>query len=263
MTPIPPLSEDDLHAYADRQLDGERAARIEAALAHDPEAAARVAAIRAQNAALAHALDPWLDEPIPPRLLRGASAPPARAPRWRSVVALAATLVIGVAIGWLAREALLERSGIPTSFPREAAFAHLIYASDQGRPVEIGAQEEQRLVRWLTRRVGVAVKAPDLNPVGFTLVGGRLVAGNARPTGLFMYENPAKQRLTLQWRRSPPGTTETQFRYAVENGVGIFYWIDDCCAYALSGDVDRAQLLAIARTVYGQLAASEVVPGPR
>jgi anti-sigma factor RsiW len=124
--------------------------------------------------------------------------------------------------------------------------------------VEIGAQEEQRLVRWLTRRIGVQVAAPDLNSVGFALVGGRLVAGNEKPTGLFMYENPEKRRLTLQWRKVEPGTAESQFRYAVENGVGIFYWVDEYCAYALSGNVDRGQLLAVARVVYGQLAAAEV-----
>ena len=50
-------------------------------------------------------------------------------------------------------------------------------------------------------------------------------------------------------------TGETAFRYAVENGVGVFYWVDDECGYALSGNLDRTQLLAIARVVYGQLAA--------
>ena len=72
-----------------------------------------------------------------------------------------------------------------------------------------------------------------------------------------MYENADKQRLSLQVRRQPSGTGETAFRYAVENGVGVFYWIDDACGYAISGSVDRAQLLRIAQVVYGQLAAAE------
>ena len=38
------------------------------------------------------------------------------------------------------------------------------------------------------------------------------------------------------------------------------YWIDDNCGYALSGNVDRTQLLAIGRVVYGQLAALEAAP---
>jgi anti-sigma factor RsiW len=70
-----------------------------------------------------------------------------------------------------------------------------------------------------------------------------------------MYESADKQRLSLQVRRQARGPDETAFRYAEENGVSVFYWIDDACGYALSGNVDRAQLLKIAHVVYGQLAA--------
>ncbi|HVE51412.1 MAG TPA: anti-sigma factor [Casimicrobiaceae bacterium] len=263
MTNPSPLVDDDLVAYADRQLAPERVALVEAWIARDAQAAARVAEVRAQNAMLSEALDPVLVESIPRRLLKAARPPETQNPRWRSALALAAMLVVGIFVGWIARDTLLTSRGTPTSFAREAAFAHLIYASDQGRPVEITAQEEPRLVRWLTRRTGVQVAAPDLNSVGFALVGGRLVAGNQKPTGLFMYENAEKQRLTLQWRKVEPGTSEAQFRYAIEGGVGIFYWIDENCTYALSGNVDRAQLLSVARVVYGQLAAAYVNPTAR
>jgi anti-sigma factor RsiW len=121
----------------------------------------------------------------------------------------------------------------------------------------VWASEEKRLVAWLSRRLGFGVHAPDLNSMGFALVGGRLVAGNEKPTALFMYENADKQRLTLQVRKQTEGPGETAFRYAVEDGVGVYYWIDDHCGYALSGQVDRAQLLTIGRLVYGQLAAAE------
>jgi anti-sigma factor RsiW len=58
-------------------------------------------------------------------------------------------------------------------------------------------------------------------------------------------------------RKDNAHSGETAFRYAFEDGVGVFYWIDDACGYAISGRIDRGQLLAIARVVYGQLAASE------
>ena len=60
--------------------------------------------------------------------------------------------------------------------------------------------------------------------------------------------------LTLQARKPPAGANDTAFRYAIEDGVGVYYWIDDNCAYALSGTLDRAQLLAIGRLVYSELA---------
>jgi len=256
------ISDDDLMAFADGQLAPERAAVVAAAAAADPALGQRAAALRAQNAALREALDPWLAEPIPTRLLAAAAPPPQPSAwtAWRPYLAVAATLALGLAIGWFGRDLTLERSGTPTSFARAAAFTHVLYAADQRRPVEVWANEEKGLVTWLTRRLGVQAHAPDLNSVGFALVGGRLVAGHEKPTALLMYENAEKQRLTLQWRRNDPSVEETAFRYAVENGVGVFYWIDHDCSYALSGRVDKAQLLAIARVVYGQLAAAEAQP---
>jgi anti-sigma factor RsiW len=264
------IPETDVHAFADGQLTPERAAVLEAALGRDPELAERVAEIRARNAMLRDALDPVLAEPIPDRLLDAARRP-ARAAgrggarRWIApAFGAAATLVLGVGLGWFGRDALIERTGTPTTFPRQAALAHALYAADVRRPVEVWANEEKSLVTWLTKRLGFQVHAPDLNGVGYALVGGRLVAGNEQPTALFMYENGDKQRLSLQVRKqssinavSSTGSGETAFRYAVENGVGVFYWIDDACGYAISGNLDRAQLLKIAHVVYGQLAASE------
>jgi anti-sigma factor RsiW len=256
-----PIAEADVHAYVDGQLPRERVAAMEERIHADPELAARVAAFRGQNAALRDALDSVLAEPIPEALLAAATPPRARAqgrPRWLAPsIAAAASLLIGLGVGWLGRDALIERGGTPTTFARQAAFAHALYATDVNRPVEIWAVEEKRLVTWLTKRLGFQVHAPDLNGLGYALVGGRLVAGNEKPTALFMYENADKQRLSLQVRKQAPGTDETAFRYAVENGVGVFYWIDDACGYAISGNVDRSQLLKIAQVVYGQLAAAE------
>ena len=254
-----PISDDDLMAYADGQLAHERREAVEQALARDPALGVRVASIREQNAALRDAFDPWLAEAIPPRLIAAAEgrAGGGRLLRTWPALAAAATLVLGIAVGWFGRDAMLERSGTPTTFARQAALTHVLYAADQRRPVEVWANEEAGLVRWLTRRLSYDAHVPDLNPLGFALVGGRLVAGNEKPTALVMYENAEKQRLTLQWRVTNEHggeSGETSFRYSLENGVGVFYWIEDQCAYALSGPLDRAQLLAVARVVYGQLA---------
>ena len=231
-TPPKPVSDVGLNAYADGQLPPRHVAVVEAALSRDPELAARVAAIRAQSASLRDALDPVLAEPIPDRLL-SAAAPPASfghglVRRWGlRALAVAASLVLGVGLGWFGRDALIERGGTPTTFARSAAFAHALYAADARRPVEVLAGEEKSLVTWLTKRLGFKVHAPDLNGVGYALVGGRLVAGNEYPTALFMYENADKERQSLQVRkqsaRGPSGAAhagDTAFRYSVENGVG-------------------------------------------
>jgi len=261
-----PVTDADLNAYADGRLDASRVPAVEEALARDPALADWVADARRHNAALRDALDPWLAEPIPERLVAAAAGPRAVAGsgprRWLlPSFAAAATLVVGLAVGWYARDVDLERDGTPTTFTRQAALTHALYAADANRPVEVWAPEEKRLVTWLSKRLGFPVSAPDLNSTGFALVGGRLVAGHQNPTALFMYENADKQRLSLQVRKQPVEGGEVAFRYAVENGVGVFYWIEDNCSYALSGNLDRAQLLAVGRVVYGQLAALEATHG--
>jgi anti-sigma factor RsiW len=255
--PEMPVTDTDLHAYVDGQLPGARIEAVEAALLLDADLAARAAAYRAQNTALRAALDPWLAEPLPADLLSAALPASGRRPlpAWKTYGGWAAMLMIGTALGWGAREATLERAGVPTTFAQQAAFTHALYAVDQRRPVEVSASEEQSLVTWLTKRTGQAARAPDLSSVGYHLVGGRLVAGNEVPTALLMYENADKERLTLQWRRLPPGTSGAAFRYDVENGVGVFYWIDAACAYAISGTIGRSDLLAVAHVVYAQLVA--------
>ena len=179
---------------------------------------------------------------------------------------MAATLVLGLAVGWFGREALLDRAGHADDLRAPGRVRARALHRRPRRPVEVWAHEEKSLVTWLTRRIGVQVARPRPQRVGYALVGGRLLAGNEKPTALLMYENADKQRLTLQWRKdtrhvgaTPGGTGDTAFRYAIENGVGVFYWIDDDCAYALSGNLDRTQLLAVARVVYGQLAALDAI----
>jgi anti-sigma factor RsiW len=270
-TAVHPIDDNELHAYVDGQLTPDRVEAVEDVLRREPELASRVTSLRELNGALRDALDPILAEPIPERLLAAAAAPTTRsiaARRWFApAFAAAAMLVVGLGVGWTMRGALIEEAGTPTTFSRQAAFTHALYASDVRRPVEVWANEEKGLVTWLTKRLGHQMHAPDLNALGYALVGGRLVAGNEKPTALFMYENADKQRLSLQVRKDtqhigakPGGSGDTAFRYAIENGVGVFYWVDDECGYALTGALDRTQLLALARVVYGQLAALDAAP---
>ena len=86
------------------------------------------------------------------------------------------------------------------------------------------------------------------------LVGGRLLPGETGPVAHFMYQNAQGRRVTLYVRTEAPDHGETAFRYARENSVRVFYWIDRKFGYALSSaDLDRAELLRLANAVYQQL----------
>ena len=137
---------------------------------------------------------------------------------------------------------------------RRAAIAHATYSPEVRHPVEVGADQEQHLVAWLSKRVGARVRAPKLDEVGMALVGGRLLPGESGPVALFMYQTAAGRRLTLYIRAEAKGNRETAFRYARENNVSVFYWIERDCGYAISSaDLSKEELLHIATLVYKQL----------
>jgi anti-sigma factor RsiW len=242
-----PITEAELHACVDGQLPAERRAAVEDYLAAHPAEAERVRAYRRQNDQLHALFDTALDEPVPATWQQ----PPARrAPGLTRAAALLAAAAIGGVLGWALRGG--ETIEITAGLPQQAAIAHLVYSPEVLHPVEVGAREEAHLVAWLSKRLGAPVRAPQLAAAGFELVGGRLLPGEAGPAAQFMYQDARGARLTL-YVRTAEDNRETAFRYAQEGKVGVFYWVDGPFGYALSGELERAQLLAVAESVYRAL----------
>lgn len=243
-----PIDDIELHAYVDGQLDPERRARVEERLRGDPDAAARVDAYRRQNELLRALFDPALAEPAP------AAGRRARQPGgWLRHVATAAALLAAVALGWFARGVGTIPPAEAPSLAARAAVAHVTYVPEVLHPVEVGAQQEDHLVGWLSKRLGSPVRAPRLGDAGFRLVGGRLLPGEDRPAAQFMYEDAQGRRLTLYLANNPEEGRETAFRYAREGNVSVFYWVDGAFGYALSAEIPREPLLRVAEVVYREL----------
>jgi anti-sigma factor RsiW len=253
-----PLSDDDLLAYVDGSLFPERVAEVEAWLAAHPVDAERVRAWREQVEGLHRLFDPVLDEPVP-ETLRVSAIRARMRPVWLAPLArLAAMLLLVVAGGlggwWLRGEAAGEGS-VPAAaeaVAAEALSAHVIFAAEIRHPVEVGAGDRAHLVAWLSKRLGAELKVPDLSRAGFSLVGGRLLPASSGPAAQFMYEDKSGRRVTLYLRRNADATV-TAFRFTSHGGVEAFYWLDGPLGYALSGDVDRAHLMDMAKAVYHQM----------
>jgi anti-sigma factor RsiW len=245
------MNEERLHAYVDDALDAAARHEFEAHLAAHPEDAARVAAYREQNRALHALFDPILDEPHEVHLGRTGL----RWGQWRPALALAATLLVGVGIGAAGHAWLLPQRQ-PMPIARQVALAHAAYVPEVRHPVEVTALEEQHLVAWLSKRLAAPIRAPDLQPVGFRLLGGRLLPTTGEPSetpvALLMYENSHGKRLSLLVRRAS-GTGDTAFRFATQGATAVFYWIDAPFGYALAGDIAREELAVVAKAVYQQL----------
>lgn len=249
--PPTPVTEQELQAYVDGALGPEDTARVEAWLAETPEDAARVAAYRAQNEALHEAFDPILDEAVPPQL----TARPAAAPRgdspWMRIAAAVVLLVIGGTAGWFLREQAGPIQG-QLEVAQNAINAHSLYVKERRHAVEVEAKQEAHLVKWLSKRLGQTIRTPSLLPLGYRLVGGRLLPDDGKPAAQFMYQDEAGARLTIYVRRNIK-SRETAFRFVSDKGVSAFYWIDADFAYALVGKKNRDDLQEAAKIIHRDL----------
>ncbi|MGK5063407.1 anti-sigma factor family protein [Janthinobacterium sp. LB3P112] len=252
------ISEAQLHALADGVLPEEQRAAIDAHLRAHPDDAARVDAWREQNRQLRALFDPMLGEAVPPAL-RQAASPAAANGAWQRPAMQAAAaimlLIAGGMGGWLLRGSdSVTSSANPISLARSAAIAHAVYTPEVRHPVEVGVEQEAHLVQWLSKRLGTKLQPPALSPLGYHLIGGRLLPGDGDgPVAQFMYEDGKGQRLTLYVARERAGRQETAFRYTQEKDLSVFYWIDGQLGYALSASLPKQALGKIADAVYAQL----------
>jgi anti-sigma factor RsiW len=215
------------------------------------------AELKALSQALHQLYDPVLDEPVPARV---AAHMHLRPRRWRAVAIAAGWVMAGICIGTFAgwqlhasRSMVALQAEVP-GFVKRAAIAHATYSPEVRHPVEVGADQEQHLVAWLSKRLGAQVRAPKLDSIGYSLVGGRLLPGDNGPVAHFMYQTDKGRRITLYVRTEASENRETAFRYAAEGNVKVFYWIDRKLGYALSSaDLGRDDLIKVANAVYLQL----------
>lgn len=262
------IEEEQLHAYVDGELDAKERERVEAYLEAHPEAAAMVAEWAAQNAAL-QALFPAADHPIELPILEADTLETANEPRAplrsqvRALAASVAILAVGLAMGWGGHGYFgPEKTQISeisvAGLVDQAIAAHVVFASDSARPVEIGADDEALLIKWLSNRLGQELTAPDLRVQGYELVGGRLLSSNTGPAAQFMYENTEGTRITVFASR-PQDSRMAEFSYqrgafsGEDTQVGSFYWQDENLQYAVVGDAPREELSALAVAVYRAL----------
>jgi anti-sigma factor RsiW len=252
-----PVTEDDLHAYADAQLSNGELARVETWLRDHPDDAEKVRQWQAQNCMIQTMFEPYRaakpgDAELFASTANSAAAPPSSSWRIRGLQIAAGICIF--ALGAVAGHFVpfgTDRTSEEAGLHQEANSAFLIYASEVRHPVEVKADEKDHLVKWLSKKLGHQLAAPDLSARGFSLVGGRLVPVNGKAGALLMYEDAAGKRLTILVGQSEADAI-TSFRFASEGSVETFYWVDEKLSYAVTGEIPRDVLRRVADDCYRQ-----------
>src|ERR1700681_4904728 len=252
-----PITEDDLHAYVDRVLEPERQAEVADYLGEHPDVAKRVAAFTGQRDLLRAALAPIAEEPLPPelnlsRIIESRARRPLLA-RWAMAAML--LLSIGGLGGWAVRGALQASPGGLVALAQEAAVSYSVYAPDRVRPVEVRASDSAQLVQWVSDRLRLRVKVPDLTTSGYRLMGGRLVATEHGPAAMFMYDDDKGSRIVVLTRPMSNADQTAPMTPQSQGDVGGFAWADDGVGYSLVGHAAPEFLRTIANEVRKQARA--------
>ncbi len=260
------ISEDDLHAYVDGMLDDARIVEVEAWLENHPDRLQEILDWKKQNEMIGTLFDHVAEERVPHRLDPYAIAAQQKAtvsgwqamPGWQAMAAVLAVAVFSGAVGWfghglVAPERRVEIAAAQSSgMVAQALEAHAVYSVEVLHPVEVLAGNEKHLVKWLSKRLGEKINAPDLGKEGFALIGGRLLPASSGPAAQFMYEDSEGRRITLYAARNASKSLAS-FQFAKKDGVQAFYWLTSDLSYALVGTVKREELLQLSHRVYDQL----------
>ena len=137
-----PVTEDELHAYADNQLPAERRQAVEDWLAAHPEDAERVSAWRVIAEQVRERYAGVVDEPVPRRL--DLDRIDIRRPRRLVLGAVAAALlafVMGGSAGWVAHTALATEMTTSEALRDDAVVAHKLYTREQRHPIEVADED--------------------------------------------------------------------------------------------------------------------------
>lgn len=259
-----PIQEEELLAYVDHALDPTRLREIEAYLQQHPDVATRIEGYMAQREQLRAALAPIADEPVPPELnLRHMlTARRARASHpWRLAASVFVAMCLGGIGGWMGRGATEPPTGGIAALAREATASFQVFAADPLRPVEMGAADSNDLVNWVSSRLRRQIAVPDLGKAGYRYIGGRLVATEHGPAGLFMYEDGHGTRLAMLVR-SMAIEGDTPMKAHVQAGVAGYSWANQGLGYSLVASASTSGLHPLADEMRRQINGRDGSVGP-
>jgi anti-sigma factor RsiW len=253
MTKTVKIDEWALHAFVDGEVAGESCTEIREALASDPELARTVDAWRFQRETLKRAYDGVLSEPMPAAL----TATLNRGGTWRArpymhMAAGLAMLLLGGLAGWFAAGG--NQGARNMVLVEEAIAAHQIFTAEVKHPVEVAAADKEHLQTWLSKRVGTAIRIPDLTGEGLTFLGGRLLVADDKPAAQLMYEDAGKMRLTV-FLIANPAHTETGVRVEHKGDLVACYWLDEELGFAVAAEMPVGPMMKLAQIIYDQFEA--------
>jgi anti-sigma factor RsiW len=252
------LADDKIQDYVDGRLSEHDRAIVAAYLLAHPEVAAEVELLRRQDEALRGIGHEILEEPVPERLRQVLHQPKVvslesrrrRPPSFLEAAAAILLFCVGGALGWFANDTLTPPS--PSKDARtlsDAVSAYAFYGGQQGFPIEFPPDRSDELASWISRSFSKEFAPPDLEDLGYSYLGGRLLPGGTSKIGAFMFQNgDGQQVVVFFW----PTTTPPQdvINVSRQNDLETHFWFGDGFGFAVVGAGSTGDIEQVAKAVF-------------
>jgi anti-sigma factor RsiW len=169
-------------------------------------------------------------------------AAPVRAPsRSRAWLSLAASLLLGAAIGGGATWQLAA----PGEADVDAAVAVHMRALMANHLTDVASSDQHQVRPWFAGKVPLAPPSPNLDAEGFVLVGGRVDEIEGKPAAAVVYRR-RQHVIDLIVAPIPEGAAP---RHLVRRGYNVVAWSADGLAYWAVSDLNEDELREFAALI--------------
>jgi len=234
-----PTCEAMVDAYVDGELTATESAEFELALAGCPECRRRLESARAIGGLLRDVPAEPAPDLLRARLereLRGIAGRTAGAGRGERLrwMAMAASLVVAVSIGWVGGTLTGRGSG------SDALVASYLRVAMAEHPVDVASSDHHTVKPWYAGRIDYSPPVHDLTSTGFPLLGGRLDVIGGRKVAVLVYQrNQHKLALSLWPATSSANTAPSVTQH---DGFAIADWRHGGFEWRAVSDVSPSEM---------------------
>ncbi|WP_158045302.1 anti-sigma factor family protein [Skermanella pratensis] len=231
------LTDEILVAYVDEELPLETRLAVEAGIARDPVAQAKVRDMR-DTAALLRSAFP--EEEPRNNIVLLKPRPKGRIVKnpvfLAGLVAAMVALVVGAGLS-----AFPSHGSGREHFMADVAAYHSVYAAETEHLAEVPASRKDHIEEWLGARIGLQFTVPDLSSEGWIFEGGRLLAEADQPIAQLLYSAPDRQPIALCITKSDQ-TASAPVQYDPGKGLKVAAWDDNGYLYIVVGALAPTEL---------------------
>lgn len=250
------ITEEELHAFIDGEIEPQRAAQIATAAQSDSRLARRIAAFREDKLRLRQVYAPVASKPLPENWLHliDQHGREKRATwSWRhirqQVLAAATAIILLVVSLGLSREFLRLPNEEQIINEALAARDHIVQPEQSFTSADLAQTDSSATL--LSAALASKIKTPNLTRMGYRLEGARIYGGLRGGKAVELdYRNERNALFTLYLRRpsSPPRVD------IVERGhLRICIWQDDELGAVMAGEMPAGEMARLASLAYSGL----------